>query len=119
MKALFILYPQHVSNYQAYRASGGYRFIETVIDETAAYNVVQMREQLLIEGDGTLKDDNGRIVWEEGYNNFDFGDYQYLTFDLAKLQPNDYSSHGNMWTAIQIEKPWNMDEIEAIVNANQ
>lgn len=117
MKALFILYPQHVGKYRDYRNSGGYRFIDTVKDEADVWNIVNNREDVITEDDGTMKTDNGRIVWEEGCNTFDFGDYHYVTFDLDKLQPDDYSSHGNMWTAIEREQPWNMDEIEAIVNA--
>ena len=117
MKALFILYPQNVSKYQDYRMSGGYRFIETVKDEAEVWKIVNNREDVLTDDDGTMKTDNGRIVWEEGYNTFDFGDYHYVTFDLDKLKPNDYSSHGNMYHAILNEQPWNMDEIDEIVNA--
>lgn len=117
MKALFILYPQHVSKYNEYRNTGGYQFIDTITNDDEVYNIVNNREDVMIDDDGTMKTDNGRIVWEDGHNNFDFGDYQYLTFDLDKLQPNDYTNHGNMWAAIKQAEPWNMDEIQEIVNA--
>ena len=117
MKALFILYPQNVRKYQDYRISGGCRFIQTVKDEAEVWDIVNNREDVITEDDGTMKTDNECIVWEEGFNTFDFGDYTYLTFDLDKLQPDNYSSHGNMWMAIKCEQPWNMDEIDEIVNA--
>jgi hypothetical protein len=112
MKALFILYPQHVS-YKDYRMTGGYRFIDTVKDDAQAWRIVNNREDVMTDDDGTMRTDSGRIVWEEGYTTFDMGDYQYITFDIEKLQPNDYSSHGNMWEAIKRVNPWNMDEIVA------
>jgi hypothetical protein len=114
MKALFILYPQNVSKYQEYRMTGGYRFIDTVKDDAQAWRIVNNREDVMTDDDGTMRTDSGRIVWEEGYNTYDMGDYQYITFDIEKLQPNDYSSHGNMWEAIKRVNPWNMDEIVAI-----
>ena len=118
MKALFILYPQNVSKYQDYRMSGGYRFITTVDIEEEVWRIVNQKEDVIADEDGTMRTDSGRIVWEEGYNTFDFGDYQYTTFDLDKLQPDNYSSHGNMYQAIKDARPWNMDEIKAIINEN-
>lgn len=120
MKALFIKYPQNVSKYQDYRMTGGYKFLETVDNDEQAWQIVNYREEPMIDDDGmTMRTDNGRLVWEEGDGTFDFGDYHYMTFDLDKLLPNDYRIHGNMWKAIKAEQPWNMDEITAIVNANQ
>jgi hypothetical protein len=115
MKALFILYPQNVSKYQEYRMTDGYRFIDTVKDDDQAWKIVNNREDVMTDDDGTMKTDSGRIVWELGYNSFDFGDYFYITYDLDKLQPNNYSSHGNMWKAIKRVDPWNINEIEAIL----
>ena len=98
--------------------TGGYKFIETVNDDVEAWSIVNKIEDIIIEDDNSMRDHNGRIIWEEGYNGFEFPDYQYITFDLDKLQPDNYSSHGNMWTAIQKAEPWNIDEIAEIINEN-
>lgn len=119
MKALFILYPQNVSKYQEYRMTGGYKFITDIDDEDQAWQIVNYRDDVMIDDDGrTMRTDNGWLVWELGDNTFDFGDYQYTTFELDKLQPDNYSSHGNMYQAIKDAQPWNMDEIDAIINEN-
>jgi hypothetical protein len=119
MKALLILYPQHVSNYRDHWATGGYRFIDTVQDDNEAWKIVNNREDVMTDDDGTMRTDSGRIVWEQGCNSYDFGDYSYHVYDLAKLEPLNYSSHANIFAAIAAVNPWNMDEIEAIVSANQ
>jgi hypothetical protein len=119
MKALFILYPQHVSAYRDYKITGGYRFIDTIKDEAQAWKIVNNREDVMTDDDGTMRTDSGRIVWEEGYNTFDFGDYTYHVYDLAELEPLNYRAHANIFQAIKNDNPWNMDDIEAIVNANQ
>jgi hypothetical protein len=119
MKALFILYPPHVSAYRDYRMTGGYRFIETVKDDDQVWKIVNNREDVMTDDNRTMKIHSGRIVWEEGYNTYDMGDYTYITYDLDKLQADNYSSHGNMWEAIKRVDPWNMDEIKAIINENK
>ena len=119
MKALFILYPQHVSNYRDHWATGGYRFIDTIYNDDEARKIVNDREDVMIDDDGTIRTDSGRIVWEEGYNSYDFGDYSYHVYDLAELEPLNYKTHANIFAAIAAVSPWNMDEIEAIVAANQ
>ena len=119
MKALFILYPQNVSKYQAYKMTGGYRFIDTIKDEDEAWEIVNHLEDVMTDDDFTMRTDNGRIVWEEGYKSFDLGDYVYHVYDLDKLDPLNFSNDANVWEAIKAEQPWNMDEITAIVNPNQ
>jgi len=119
MKALFILYPQHVRKYQDYRMTGGYRFIDTIYNDDEIIRDINDREDVMTDDDGTMRTDSGRIVWEMGCNSFDFSDYSYHVYDLAKLEPLNYSTHANIFQAIKDDNPWNMDEIEAIVNANQ
>jgi hypothetical protein len=63
----------------------------------------------------TMKIHSGRIVWEEGYNTYDMGDYSYHVYDLAKLEPLNYRAHANIFASIAAVNPWNMDEIEAIL----
>jgi hypothetical protein len=119
MKALFILYPQNVSKRQEFSGTGGYLFIDTIDNDDEILTHINCREDVMTDDDGTMRTDSGRIVWEEGYNSYDFGDYSYHVYDLAKLEPLNYGSHANIFAAIAAVNPWNMDEIEAIISANQ
>lgn len=117
MKAMFKVHNQCTFRYAMHPK--GYEFITTVDSDAEAWQEVVKREDPFIDDQTlTMTTDSGRVVWEKGDHIFDFGDYQYTTFELDKLQPDNYSSHGNMYQAIKDAQPWNMDEIDAIINEN-
>lgn len=116
MKALLIKYPQNVSAYQSHRLTGGYKFIDTVKTFNEAWNIVKRREEPFIDDETlTMTDDSGRVVWESGDDTFDFGDYKYLVVELSGLEPDDFSNDANIYNAIKAANPYNMGEIECIV----
>lgn len=116
MKALLIKYPQNVSAYQSHRLTGGYKFIDTVKTFNDAWDIVNRREEPLVDDDTlTMTDESGRLIWEAGDDTFDFGDYKYLVVELSGLEPNDYSNDANIYNAIKAANPYNMGEIESIV----
>lgn len=117
MKALLIKYPQYVSAYQSHRLTGGYKFIDTVKSFSEAWDIVNKREEPFINDDPlTMKDESGRVVWEEGDGMwFEFGDYAYVVEDLEPLNPRDYSQDANIWAAIAVANPYNLEELRLIV----
>ena len=117
MKALLIKYPQNVSAYQSHRLTDGYKFIDTVKDFNEAWDIVNRREEPFIHDEPlTMTDESGRVVWQEGDGCwFEFGDYAYVVESLDLLMPMVYSNDANIFNAIKAANPYNMGEIESIV----
>lgn len=112
MKALFQKFPQNVSQYRNY--PNGWKFIETIDSDDQAFNIVAERED-----QDFFPQDNGTVLCCSGGEVFNpndptryyFGDFDYHVVDLTEISEGDHQHQ-----SIIQERPWNMDEIEAIIN---
>lgn len=112
MKALFIKYPQNVSQYR--NTVNGWKFIETIDSEADAYRIVANREDqdFLPQDDGTVTTASGPECYDPAHpDRFEFGDFTYYVVELSDLVEGDDEVR-----AIEREKPWNLDDIMIEVN---
>jgi len=114
MKALFIRYNQCTTRYRMF--NNGIEFIDTVKTNDQAYTIVSN-----LEDDDWFTQDNGTVTracgaecYDPAYpHRFDFGDYTYFVEDIETL---DEYYDAPVIDAIRKAEPWNIDEIEAILN---
>lgn len=107
MKALFIKYPQNVSQYR--NSVNGWEFIATVDSNEEAFKIVARLEDqdFFPQDDGTVKTASGAWCYDPAHPDcFEFGDYTYYVVEVSEIDvPSD------KYSAIIKERPWNMDDI--------
>ena len=114
MKALFIRYNQCTARYKMF--NNGIEFIDTVKTDNQAYNFVANRENedWFTQDDGTVTCACGALCYEPAYpDRFEFGDYTYFVQDIDTL---DEYYDAALISAIRKAQPWNIDDIEALLN---
>jgi hypothetical protein len=92
MKAVFKKVNECVSYYN--RSTKGFEFVGKVNNDKEMYNLVASLEDndFFPQENGIVLDASGSEVFDPSYpDDFDFGDYSYVTYDMDSLDEFDYA----------------------------